>query len=375
MRRRSPKSICLSPSDGCEIEWLLRDGRTEQRVARRGRVLLAMQNPETLVAELGRQTGMTRFGIWRLCRRYESVGLSALYDVARSGRPREISALERVAIEQLACCKPTGLGLEMTHWSMRSLARIATERGLVPHIAHSTVSLILREADLQPHRSRYWITPTLNATFLQRAARILWLYERVDSLWDHDEIVLALDEKPNIQALERARSAQPMRPGQVERQEFEYIRHGTVNFLALLNVHNGHMRSCCLDKNDSEHLCRALPKLLRPFQQFRRVHLIWDGGPSHISATTAAFLRSEGTWLRVLFTPPHASWLNQAELLLKSFDVRYLHRGDWPSRQHLIDHLDASTPEYNHLWAHPINWTWTRRNLHDWAEKKSAGLC
>jgi len=107
MRRRSPKSICLSPSDGCEIEWLLRDGRTEQRVARRGRVLLAMQNPETLVAELGRQTGMTRFGIWRLCRRYESVGLSALYDVARSGRPREISALERVAIEQLACCKPT----------------------------------------------------------------------------------------------------------------------------------------------------------------------------------------------------------------------------------------------------------------------------
>ncbi len=125
---------------------------------------------------------------------------------------------------------------------MRSLARIAQERGLVPHIAHSTVSLILREADLQPHRSRDWITPTLNATFLQRASRILWLYERVDSLWDHDEIVLALDEKPNIQALERARPAQPMHPGQVERQEFEYIRHGTVNFLALLNVHNGHMR-------------------------------------------------------------------------------------------------------------------------------------
>jgi hypothetical protein len=334
-----------------------------------------MQNPETVVAALSRETGMTRFGIWHLCRRYESVGLSAIYDAARSGRPRVISALERVAIEQLACCKPTGLGLEMTHWSMRSLTRIAKERGLVSHIAHSTVSLILREADLQPHRSRYWITPTLNATFLQRASRILWLYERVDSLWDHDEIVLALDEKPNIQALERARPTQPMRPGQVERQEFEYTRHGTVNFLALLNVHNGQMRSCCLDKNDSEHLCRALPKLLRPFQQFRRVHLIWDGGPSHVSAQTAAFLRSKGAWLRVLFTPPHASWLNQAELLLKSFDVRYLRRGDWPSRQHLIDHLDASTPEYNHLWAHPINWTWTRRDLHDWAEKKSAGLC
>lgn len=375
MRRRSPKTIRLSKSDRGEIERLLHDGRTEQRVARRGRVLLAMQDPQTLVSELSHQVDMTRFGIWSLCRRYEAVGLAALYDALRSGRPREISALERVAIEQLACCEPTGLGLKMTHWSTRSLATIAVQRGLVPHIAHSTVSLILRDADLQPHRCRYWITPILDAEFLQRAGRVLWLYERVNRLWERDELVLALDEKPNLQAVERARPTQPMRPGQIERQEFEYIRHGTVNFLALLNVYNGQMRSCCLDKNDSEHLCRALPKLLQPFRSFRRVHLIWDGGPSHISATTAAFLRSYGSWLRVLFTPAHASWLNQAELLLKSFEVRYLQRGDWTSRQHLIDHLCASTPEYNRLWAHPINWSWTRRDLHEWADKKTSGLC
>jgi transposase len=375
MRRRAPNIIRLSKSECGEIERLLRDGRTEQRVARRGRVLLAMQDPQTLVTDLSEQVGMTRFGIWYLCRRYEDVGLEALYDASRSGRPREVSALERVAIEQLACCDPAGLGLEMTHWSTRSLARIAMKRGLVSHIAHSTVSLILRDADLQPHRSRYWITPTLDATFLDRAGRILWLYERVDWLWEHDEIVLALDEKPSIQALERARATQPMRPGQIERQEFEYIRHGIVNFLVLLNVYNGQMRSSCLDKNNSEHLCRALPKLLRPFQKFRRVHLIWDGGPSHISAPTAEVLRSYGSWLRVLFTPAHASWLNQAELLLKSFEGRYLERGDWASRQDLIDHLYASTPEYNRLWARPINWSWTRRDLHEWAKKKTSGLC
>jgi len=85
----------------------------------------------------------------------------------------------------------------MTHWSTRRLARIAVKRGLVSQIAHSTISLILRDADLQPHRSRYWITPTLDAKFMQRAGRILWLYERVDWLWAHDEIVLALDEKPS----------------------------------------------------------------------------------------------------------------------------------------------------------------------------------
>lgn len=110
------------------------------------------------------------------------------------------------------------------------------KRGLLPHIAHSTVSLILRDVDLQPHRTRYWITPTLNADFLQRAGRSVWLYERIESLWAHDNIVLALDEKPNIQALERAHPTHAMRPGQIERQEFEYIRQGIVNFLALLHV-------------------------------------------------------------------------------------------------------------------------------------------
>jgi len=302
--------------------------------------------------------------------------LDVIYDSFRSGRPREISSLERVSIEQLACSEPSGVGLEMTHWSTRSLAKIAMKRGLVSHIAHSTVSLILRNADLQPHRSRYWITPTLNAEFLQRAGCILWSYERIEALKAKDEIALALDEKPNIQALQRVRPTQPMASGQVERQEFEYERHGVVNFLVLLNIYSGKMRSCSLDKNDSEHLCKSLPTLLQPFHSFNRVHLIWDGGPSHVSAATNSFLKSRyGDWLRVVSTPAHSSWLNQAEILLKCFEVRYLQRGNWASRQHLIDHLYASIPEYNQLWAQPINWSWTRRNLREWAEKKSTGLC
>ena len=376
MRRRKPKTIHLSESDHREIGRLIDNGRTEQRVARRGQVLLAMKDPDTVVADLCRQTGMTRFGIWCLCRRYESAGLKAIYDAPRSGRPREITALQRVGIEQLACCEPSGVGLQMTHWSTRSLAEIAMERGLVPHIAQSTISLILNHADLQPHRTRYWITPTLNAEFLERAARILWLYERIETLYEQGEIALALDEKPNIQALQGVHPTQPMRSGQIQRVEFEYKRHGIVNFLALLNIYSGQMRSTCLDQNDSEHFCRALPSLLQPFHSFRRIHLICDGGPSHAAAATQSFLQSHyGSRLRLLLTPAHASWLNQAELLLKSFDVRYIERGQWDSRQKLIDHLIASTPEYNRLWAHPINWSWTRRDLHEWATKKSTGLC
>jgi hypothetical protein len=375
MGRRPTRVVRLPRADHREMQRVLDDGRTEQRVARRSRVLLAMTDPHTRVDDLAHEVHMTRTGIWYVCRRYERVGLDAIYDAPRAGRPREISALQRVAIEQLACCDPAGLGLHLTHWSTRALAQQADQRGIRPKIAHSTVSLILRDADLQPHRSRYWITPTLNAEFLKRASRILWLYERVNWLLERDEIILALDEKPNVQALERARPTQLMRRGQRERQEFEYQRHETVNFLVLLVVHSGEMAACCLDRNDSEHLCHALPQLLTPFRKWRRVHLIWDGGPSHTSEATQTFLRSDDSWLRLLYTPAHASWLNQAELLLKSFGLRYLKRGSWKSRDDLIEHLLASAPEYNRLFAQPINWSWTRRNMRDWVNWKQSGIC
>jgi hypothetical protein len=92
MRRRKPRTIKLSHVDQGELERLLRDGRTEQRVARRSQVLLAMRNSRTIINELCRKVDMTRIGIWYLCRRYETIGLDAIYDAPRSGRPREISA-------------------------------------------------------------------------------------------------------------------------------------------------------------------------------------------------------------------------------------------------------------------------------------------
>jgi DDE superfamily endonuclease/Homeodomain-like domain len=374
MRRRPPQLITLSSADCAELERVLRDGRREQRVARRARVLLAMNEAETVIADLARQVHQTPTAIWYICRRYEARGLEAIYDAPRAGRPPDLSALERVEIEQLACCAPAGVGLHMTHWSTRSLAQAARDHLHRATLAHSTVSLILREADLQPHRSRYWKTPTLNAQFRERASRILGCYEQVVNLHARGEQVICLDEKPNIQALERAAPTQPMRAGQIERQEFEYHRHGIVNFLTELNVYDGHMAGWCLDANDSQHLCPILKKVFKRHDRAARLHLIWDNGPSHISQTTQDFLRDYQPWLRVLFTPAHASWLNQAELLLRAFGSQYLKRGDWSSRQALIDHLLVSYPEYNQQFAHPFDWLWTRRDMDKWIERCTTGL-
>jgi DDE superfamily endonuclease len=276
--------------------------------------------------------------------------------------------LVRVCIEQLACCEPAGIGLSMTHWSTRTLAKVAVRQGIVPQIAHSTVSLILRGADLQPHRSRYWKTPRLDGKFVERASKILWCYERIDWLREHDEVVVCLDEKPHLQALERRVAKVAMRPGQIEHQEFEYTRHGTVNFLGALFVHDGTMRGWCLERNDSAHLIPTLDELFETLRERRRIHVIWDGGPSHTSGMTAQCLRRHRQKVRVLLTPAHASWLNQAELLLRAFAERYLKRGNWASRADLIHHLQASWLEYNNLLAHPFHWSWTRRKMHNWVD-------
>lgn len=204
---------------------------------------------------------------------------------------------------------------------------------------------------------------------MQRAAPILWCYEHVDPLQARGEWVVCFDEKPNVQALERRVVKQPMRAGRIERQEFEYIRHGTVNFATAFRVNDGYMRGWCLDKNDSEHLCPVLEELFEELKGVRRIHLIWDGGPSHMSQETQRFLDAHKGRVRVLVTPPHASWLDQAELLLRAFSHRYLERGDWKSQSQLIQHLDSSWHEYNRLFAHPFNWSWTRRDMRKWVEK------
>ncbi|SRR6266487_2549501 len=282
--------------------------------------------------------------------------------------------LQCVQIERIACTDPSAYGLHLARWDCRSLQQVVVEQAIVGSIHYTTIARILAAASLQPHRSRYWKTATIDAPFTTKAAQILWRYERVAWLYERGEVVLCLDEKPHLQALARRVPTQPMRPGQIERHEFEYKRHGTVTFLAALNVYDGTMWGCCLEANDHEHFLRALGRLVRRYPRARRLHLILDNSSSHIAQDTKAYLASHPR-LRAFYTPPHASWLNQAELLLRAFSDKYLQRFDSPSRQHLIDHLEASWPEYNRRFAHPFTWSWSCRDLYTWARKKGTVIC
>jgi hypothetical protein len=271
--------------------------------------------------------------------------------------PRRFPPLQRAQIVQLACLEPVARGLHITHWAGQDLARQAVADGIIDSISPRTVRRILNDVDLQPHRTRYWRTARLDGQFKERAEQVLWCYGNAQRLARQGIWTVAVDEKPNLQVLER----QPIRraiPGSIEQREFEYTRHGTVNLLFFLVVHSGQMELAVEASKDAEHYIQELRAFRGRHKGLKGVYLIQDGDPSG----------SRGWW-RPRFTPVHASWLNQGELLIRAFGHRYVKRGSWVSREELIEHVFASAPEYNQLYAHPFEWTWTNQKMRHWFAK------
>ena len=273
--------------------------------------------------------------------------------------------LQRAQIVELACLEPVAEGLHITHWTSEDLARQAVADGIVPAISERTVRRILHDVDLQPHRTRYWRTARLDAQFKQRAEKVLWCYANADRLAKQGYCVICADEIPNHQILER----HPIRrsiPGSIEQQEFEYTRHGTVNILNFLIVHSGLMEAACIETKDAMHYIEELKRFRNRHHHLRGVYLVHDGDPSHTARLTQEYLRSCRGWWRSRFTPAHASWLDQAEILNNAFGYHYLRRGSWTNREEFIAHIAASWPEYNERYAHPVEWTWTNQKMRRW---------
>jgi hypothetical protein len=276
--------------------------------------------------------------------------------------------LQRAQIVQLACLEPIAKGLHITHWTSRDLARQAVQEGIVPAISDRTVQTILDRVDLQPHRTRYWRTSRIDAQFKQRAEKVLWCYANAERLARRGIWVVCADEKPNFQVLER----HPIRhaiPGSIAQREFDYTRHGTVNILFFLIVHSGRMEAVCFDAKSAARYVRELSAFRHRHRHLRGIYLIHDNDPTHTAAKTSAYLAGGSGWWRSRFTPVHASWLDQAELLIGAFGYRYLKRGSWCSRGEFIDYVGQAWPEYNRLYAHPFEWTWSSQKMRQWVAK------
>jgi hypothetical protein len=180
--------------------------------------------------------------------------------------------------------------------------------------------------------------------------------------------VVCADEKPNFQVLER----HPIRrsvSGSIEQREYDSTRHGTVNILVFLIVYSGRMEATCFDAKSAERYVGEWDGFRRRHRHLRGVDLIHDHDPTHTAAKTRDDLAGGSGWWRSRFTSVHASWLDEAELLLGAFGDHDLKRGSWRSRAEFIEYVGEAWPEYNRLYAHPFEWTWSSQKMRQWVEK------
>jgi transposase len=319
MQPGRPKAeLTLTNSERSELERLARRPKSAQALALRARIVLGCAEgaPNSAVAaELG-ICGAT-VGKWR--RRFVENGLDGLVDEPRPGAPRTISDedVERVITLTLESTPP-----DATHWSTRSMGK-ATGMG------QSAVSRIWRAFGLQPHRSETFKI-SADPFFIEKVRDIVGMY--VDP--PERALVFCVDEKSQIQALDRTQPLLPLRPGQAERRTHDYKRHGTTSLFAALNAATGEVIGTCYRRHRSVEFRKFLDVIDSRVPEDFDVHLILDNYGTHKTALIHQWLLKRPRF-HLHFTPTSASWLNLVERWFAELTNKQIRRGSHRSTREL----------------------------------------
>ncbi|WP_155369987.1 IS630 family transposase [Catellatospora vulcania] len=336
--------VSLDEPTRAELQRIVRAGTSQVRRVQRVRIVLAAAEgtPNArIAADLHVNPDTVRK--WR--GRFAKAGLAALADAKRSGRPRRYGVQQRVRVVAVATCAPA---FPEATWSHRRIAAHLADLA----ISASQVGRILADCDLRPHRVRGWITRRDDPLFWSRAADVCDLYLNPPP----GAVVLSIDEKTAIAARSRKHPGQAAARGRPARQEFEYIRHGTVSIIAALEVGTGEVLTETITGNDAATFQRFLTMLDRSIDPSRQIHVVLDNWSSHVAKTTRAWLAAHPRW-HVHPTPVHASWLNQVELYFSALTRRVLRHGDFSSRTDLINKIETYVIEKNTTTT-PYRWTY-----------------
>ena len=293
---------------------------------------------------------------WR--RRYESGGLDALADRARSGRPREIDDEMRLDIVARTLAGPPKR-LGVTHWSTRLLGE---EVG----VSNFTVAMIWREFGLKPHRVQTFKFST-DPELVAKIKDVVGLYlnppERA--------IVLCVDEKSQIQALERTQPILPIRPGLPERATHDYVRHGTATLFAALEVATGRVTDQVFDRHRHQEFLRFLKRVAKAYPR-RHLHIVLDNYGTHTHPVVQEWLQRHPR-VHLHFTPTGASWLNMVEIFFGIITKQAIRRGSFSSVKDLVAAIRRFIDAWNER-CEPFQWTKEADELIRKAKRKKTSL-
>jgi transposase len=287
---------------------------------------------------------------WRS--RYERNGLDGLRDLPKSGRPLTHGAEVRARLIALACTRPpdTAEGVRRERWTHRELAERV---GMSESQAH----LILRAADLRPHLTEQWVMSELGEDFDAQAGEVCGLY--LDP--PENAIVISVDEKTSIAAREPARPDTLPAPGRPARRDGEYLRNGTQNLFAALEVHSGGVSGMTAATRNQLDFIAFLDQLEGEIPAGQQVIAILDNLSTHKTQAVQAWLDEHPRW-QLVFTPKHASWLNQVEIFFSILTRRLLKHGQFTDPDDLATQMLAFVEHYN-LTSQPFAWTYTGKVL------------
>jgi transposase len=324
-----------------ELKRFARRARTNRDLALRAKVVLACAEGHSDL-DVGKRLGVSNKTVGKWRKRFINQRTEGLLDEPRVGAPRKISddEVESVVVKTLES-KPKG----RTHWSTRAMAKAAG-------MSHATVGRIWRAFGLQPHIVRTYKLSN-DPQFVEKVRDIVGLYMNPP---EH-AVVFSVDEKPQVQALERAQPILPMDIGSPERQTHNYIRHGTLDLFAALNVFTGEVIARTRQQHRAKEFVDFLGQIDRSVEDGLDVHVILDNLSTHKAPAVERWLLRHPRF-HLHFTPTYSSWLNLVERFFGLLTEHALKRGSHTSipmlRKAIAEYIEAHNAECG-----PFKWTKT----------------
>ena len=340
MRGRPKAELMLAQSEREQLQAWAQRRKTAQALAMRSRIVLecASGRENLEVAQRLRITPQT-VSKWR--GRFVRQRLDGLLDLPRPGRPRTI---EDARVEAVIARTLESVPARATHWSTRSMAR---EMAVSP----SAVSRIWRAFGLQPHRQETFKLST-DPQFVAKVRDIVGLYLEPPTR----ALVLCVDEKSQIQALDRTQPILPLAPGVPERRTHDYMRHGTTTLFAALDVATGKVIGQMHRRHRASEFLGFLGTIEANVPADLDVHLVMDNYGTHKTATIRNWFARHPRF-HVHFTPTSASWLNQVERWFATLTQSYIRRGTHRSTRQLEQAIKHYLALNN---ANPKPFAWTK---------------